>query len=171
MMNRQWILLFVVAVFLCGCTSTYKVISNAALESELKMVEVEMRSYGYYPVGKNTDTRNELTVIGQSYFDNDYITSNTYSFSDTVGNTMKYTISYRLWQQDSFIYVSNVEVKGCETSNINEYNKLCGKDSPKRRIEMLVSDSEVELYDASKTYALTGGICIVVAFWIWILTL
>ena len=139
-----------------------------------------MEKYGYYQAGKSTDTRNELTVTGQSYskytgygtkMDNNYFNSETYRFSDTAGNTMNYTISYQLRRSREMYYVTNVEVKGCETSNVKDYNKLCGVDAPKNKIESLHADSTIEVEDNESTYLLIGGIVLIATILILLPTL
>ena len=118
---------------LSSCTTTYQVTSKAALNKALDNVAIELRSKGYYPVGMSTDTKNEVTITGQSYskhagygtlMDNNYITNDTYRFADTNGNSMNYTVSYQLRNNNGFIYVTDLQVKGCETSNIKEYTNL-----------------------------------------------
>lgn len=150
---------------LTSCTTTYSVMSKASLDKALDNVAIELRSRGYYPAGTSTDTKNEVTVTGQSYskytgygtrMDNNYITSDTYRFADTIGNTMNYTVSYQLRNNGSFVYVTDLQVKGCETSNVKEYANLCGSSTPIRIIENLPPDSSIELYDENKTYVLLG---------------
>ena len=171
LMKQQALLLSLITTLcLCSCTTTYNVISKAALDQSIDRVAAEMEKYGYYPAGNSTDTRNEVTVTGQSYskytgygtkMDNNYITSDTYRFSDTAGNTMNYTVGYQLRQSSGLYYVTEVEVKGCETSNVKDYNKLCGSDAPKNRISTLPADATVELYDEAKTYLLIGGLTLI----------
>ena len=165
---------------LTSCTTTYSVTSKASLDKALDNVAIELRSRGYYPAGTSTDTKNEVTVTGQSYskytgygtrMDNNYITSDTYRFSDTIGNTMNYTVSYQLRNQGNFVYVTDLQVKGCETSNVKEFANLCGSSSPTKIIENLPQDSSVELYDESKTYVFAGLLALLVCIPIYALVL
>ena len=171
-MKQQLFLLSIFATLcLSSCTTTYNVISKSALDKSVNQVSSEMEKYGYYPAGNSSDTRNEVTVTGQSYskysgygtkMNNNYITSDTYRFADTVGNTMNFTIGYQLRRSDNgLFYVTEVEVKGCETSNVKDYNKLCGANSPKHLIETLPADQSVEIYDEAKTYTLIGVLSLI----------
>lgn len=170
MKQKSIFLVVIAALSLCSCTTTYNVISKAALDSSVNQVSNEMGKYGYYPAGSSTDTRNEVTVTGQSYskytgygtkMDNNFITSDTYRFADTAGNTMNFTVGYQLKNSDGQLFVTEVEVKGCETSNVREYNKLCGNMAPKQIIENLRPDTTVEIYDEAKTYLLLGGLSLI----------
>lgn len=74
---------------------------------------------------------------------------------------MNYTISYQLGRSKNTYYVTNVEVKGCETSNVKDYNKLCGADAPQNKIKSLHADTSIEIEDIESTYLLIGGIAII----------
>lgn len=170
MKKNRMLLLIAIALGLSSRTTTYQVTSKASLDKAINKVAIEMEKYGYYPAGSSSDTKNEVTVTGQSYskytgygtkMDNNYVTSDVYRFADTLGNTMNYTISYQLKEKDRLYYVTNLNVKGCETSNVKELNKLCGSNSPKQIIETLPQDTSVSLYDEVKTYLLIGGLSIV----------
>ena len=165
-MRKGYILLLSAMVMgLSSCTTTYMVIKKSAMDNAINEVAVEMEKYGYYPAGSATDTKNEVIVTGQSYskysgygtkMDNNYITSDVFRFADTLGNSMNYTVSYQLREKDKLFYVTDLYVKGCETSNVRDYNKLCGANSPKNIIERLPKDTPVSLYDETKTYILVG---------------
>ena len=139
------------------------------MDKAIDIVAIELKSQGYYPAGTSTDTKNEVTVTGQSYskysgygtlMGNNYITSDTYRFADTTGNSMDYTVSYQLKNKDGFFYVTDLQVKGCETSNVREYENLCGPKSPTKTITNLSPDSSVSLFDENKTYLLIGVLAI-----------
>lgn len=167
-MKQSLILLSIVAVVcLSSCTTTYSVTSKSTLDRGIDQVAIELQKKGYYPVGSSTDTKNEVTVTGQSYseysgystrMDNNYITSDTYRFADTLGNTMSYTVSYQLREKSGFYFVNNLQVKGCETSSVKEYGRLCGAESPTKIVSTLPTDASVKLYDETKTYLMLGGI-------------
>ena len=170
-MKQQILLISVVALLcFCSCTTTYNVISKTALDKSINQLASEMEKYGYYPAGNRSETRNEVTVTGQSYsqytgygtkMSNNYLTSDTYLFSDTAGNTMNYIIGYQLRNSNGLYYVTEVEVKGCETSNVKDYNKLCGSNAPKQLIETIQPDTTVRLYDEAKTYLFIGCIVLI----------
>lgn len=75
----------------------------------------------------------------------------TYMFKDTVGNTMEYTVNYRVKNDDDVYYVEDVRVDGCITSDINAYDKMCGSDSPVHKIEKLKKDEKISHVSAGKT--------------------
>ena len=169
-MKKLFVLIICCATF-SSCYTTHNVISKTSLDRTIDSVAIELKSNGYYPVGTSMGTKNELTVTGQSYsdysgygtrLDNNYITSDTYSFADTLGNTMNYTVSYQLnkstsnefyydFAYDGFYYVTNLQVTGCKTSNPKEYERLCGKYSPTKKITYLYPDKSVEVFDKKET--------------------
>ena len=161
-------LYFSIMTLLCmsSCTTTYPVTSKALLDQALNHVAIELKKDGYYLAGSSTDTKNDVRITGQSYsnysgygtrLDNNYITSDTYRFADTIGNSMNFTVSYKkLKLNNGLIFVTNLQVKGCETSNVKEYTNLCGSNSPIKRLDNLPHDTSVSLYDANKTYTFIG---------------
>lgn len=162
---KQLYLSILALLCLSSCTTTYHVTSKASLDKALDNIAIELSNKGYYPAGTSTDTKNEVTVTGQSYskysgygtlMGNNYITSDTYRFADTNGNSMNYTVSYQLKNNNGFLYVTDLQIKGCETSNVKEYTNLCGSASPTKIIDSLPKDSSVNLYDNDKTYVLVG---------------
>ena len=170
-MKKLFVLIICCATF-SSCYTTHNVVSKTSLDETIDIVSIELKRNGYYPAGTSTDTKNEVTVTGQSYskysgygtrMDNNYITSDTYRFADTLGNSMDYTVSYQLKKTSGgFYYVTDLQVKGCETSNPKEYEKLCGKDSPtKLNITNLHPDKSVEVFDEGKTIATASVISII----------
>ena len=159
--------LIICCVSFSSCYTTHSVISKTSLDETIDNVDIELRSRGYYLIGTSTDTKNEVTVTGQSYskysgygtrMDNNYITSDTYRFADTLGNSMNYTVSYQLKKSDGFYFVTNLQVKGCETSNPKEYRNLCGSKSPIKLITNLSPDESVEVFDRKTTLGAIGMI-------------
>ena len=147
-----------------GCYTTHSVISKTSLDETIDNVAIELRSRGYYLVGTSTDTKNEVTVTGHSEYGtfmvNNYINSDIYRFADTLGNTMNYTLSYWLKNNNKFYYVTDLQVKGCETSNPKEYRNLCGSTSPTKLITNLSPDESVEVFDRKTTLGAIGMIIV-----------
>ena len=176
--------LIICCVTFSSCYTTHNVVSKTSLDRTIDSVAIELKSNGYYPVGTSMSPKNELTVTGQSYtkyagygtrLDNNYITSDTYRFADTLGNSMDYTVSYQLNKTsdvfyhdsvyDGFYFVTELQVTGCETSNPKEYEKLCGKYSPTKKITYLYPDKSVEVYNKGETLTgvvLTTVICTII---------
>lgn len=132
--------LFILAlVFLfSGCKTTYLVISKESLDREINNVDIELENKGYI----HSSSRQE----GDEYI---------FFYSDSLGNTIEYTLYYKLdiEEHDGLYYVTDLEVKECNSSNPRE----CTKNSQIRNIEELTPDTSIQVYSPEKTRLL--GIC------------
>ena len=90
--------------------------------------------------------------------ENNFVTQDTYRFSDADGNTMNYSVSYSAKQtSDGIPYVENLELCGCETSNPKDYERLCGNNSVVKQINDVPKDQKVEKLNVmNTTLAITG---------------
>ena len=158
------LLLFSLVIVILGMTScmdVYHVTKKSTFDRAINSVQFEMNNQGFNSIGSSSNTRNETVVTGVSYsrysgygsaMANNFITQDTYRFSDSIGNTMSYSVSYSLKQTPKGdLYVDNVEVSGCESSNPKYYNKLCGNESLINRINNLPKDMEIESINTANT--------------------
>lgn len=134
----------------------------------VEKVQVELSNMGYELSGKETRVDNNVHVTAVSYssqtgygsaMDNDYVTTDKYTFLDTNGNLMSYSVSYNLKESDDSVkifYVTNVNVSQCETSNPQYYSNLCGSYSPIRSIEMTPKNTKIRIDDPFATGCLIG---------------
>ena len=154
-------------IILASCTNTRLVTSKATFDKSINEVKAELAQQGYAPSGSSSDTKNNVYVEGTSYsrytgygskMANDFITTDTYRFTNEDGNTMNFSVSYKAKQNGELIYVTDVNTAGCETSNAKLYNTLCGSSSPIKKLDNLPQDASFEETDIMKTtLAVTGG--------------
>ena len=153
-------------VIFASCTNTRLVTSKATFDKSINEVKAELAQQGYAPSGSSSDTKNNVYVEGTSYsrytgygskMANDFITTDTYRFTNEDGNTMNFSVSYKAKQNGELIYVTEVNTAGCETSNAKLYNTLCGSSSPIKKLDNLPQDASFEETDIMKTtLAVTG---------------
>lgn len=152
---------------LTSCTNTKFVSSKTTFDRTIDEVKTDLAKQGYAPSGSSTETKNNVYVEGTSYsrytgygskMANDFITTDTYRFSDSDGNTMNFSVSYKAKNSGNLIYVTDVSTAGCETSNAKQYESLCGSSSPIKKIDQMPQDASFEEIDVMKTtLAVTGG--------------
>lgn len=163
-----------VLFFFTSCMDTYNVTKRSTYEKSVQSIRSQMAINGFSSTGVSTSTRNETVVTGTSYskytgygtrMENNYITQDTYQFTDTLGNTMSYSVSYSAKQTEGGIsYVENVELCGCETSNPKDYERFCGVGSTVRRINNLPKDQEIEKVNMLNTTLAISAIIIPLSF-------
>lgn len=167
MQKRYLILLLNAILFFPSCTETFYVTKNSTFKKTVADVNSQLSNDGYKIVGSTSEVKNNLYAEKTSYskytgygtkMENNFITRDTYSFADSIGNKMNYSVEYSAKRSEKGVnYVENVEVCGCETSNPLEYEKLCGKGSEIYRINTLPKDQPIQTTDvANTTLAVTG---------------
>lgn len=68
---------------------------------------------------------------------------NTYHFIDSLGNKMSYSVYYAMWVDKKGDYVYYSELCGCETSNPNDFERLCGDEGVLGKIKELPKDQDI----------------------------
>lgn len=158
---------------LSSCMDTFYVTNKATFDNEIRLIEAKMAERGLSSTGKKTNTRNEAVVSAVSYsrysgygtaMENNFITEDTYTFADSLGNTMNYSVSYEAKQtRDGVVYVENIDLCGCEVSNPKEYDKLCGVESPIRRINDMPRDQQIQMVNTTNTTLTIMGVSIAIS--------
>lgn len=169
------ILLSVLFVF-SSCKDTYYVTKKATYYGKINKIHSYLSGQGFYSIGSNSETKNNVYVSATSYskytgygskMENDFVTTDTYRFADTLGNTMNYSVSYKL-REDAITgisYVEDVEVCGCETSNPKDYENLCGRYSMVRQnINNLPKDQTLEKVNMLNTTLVISAAIIPLTF-------
>lgn len=177
-MRKQYSIIFIVlsSIFcFSSCTHVRYVTKKTTLDSTIVSVKSQYAKQGFLSTGRTSDTKNEPVVAGISYsgkggygtaMANQYITYDSYSFADTLGNTMNYSVKYKLYRtMEGTLYVENVGVSSYETDNPLYYSQLFGSDSPLKQINNLPKDLALREYDNEKTLYLCsgilGGLCLI----------
>lgn len=160
------IFFLVILMTTTGCYNTHMVTSYEDHQNEIKKVQVELLNMGYELSGKETRVDNNVHVTAVSYssqtgygsaMQNDYVTTDKYTFSDTNGNVMSYSVSYNLNESDDsvkILYVTNVNVSQCETSNPKHYSTICDSHSHIWDIEDTPKNTKVRILDSLATWTL-----------------
>lgn len=169
-------LLFLLLIVLFGmssCMDQFYVTQKSSFDRSIKTVQTQLAQQGYELSGTSTNTRNETVVTDRSYssdfgygfwMDNKFITQDTYKFTDSLGNTMSYSLSYQAKQTDDEVsYVTNVELCGCETSNPKDYEKMCGDEAVVKQFNNMPKDRQIRVKNKTKTYWAASGITAVTA--------
>lgn len=164
-MNKRISICIAIAItfMISSCTTTRNVTSNNTFDNAKNTIEINLNQNGYNLNGESHDEKNELVSTGVSYskfsgygsaISNDYYQFDTYKFCDTVGNTMDYTVKYKVGIADERdYYVDCIQVVGCNTSKSSDYNKLCnGNYSPAKTFSNLPKDYHKTTTDTDATY-------------------
>ncbi len=145
----------VAAFLLSGCVGPMHVTSEPAYNNAVDKVISAIENEGYSFVDMKHDSRNELRheiahMEGDNYYSdwipNEIVNINTYSFADTHGNTMSFSVQFKAGvnRQNSALYFTHLEVVGCSTTNNNDYERLCGGQSPVWSLDSIQKDMTVK---------------------------
>lgn len=161
-MKNCQLLLLVLLVVLCfsSCTETKYLTRKSTLDKMVDSVKTQLMNEGYHTTGFSTKQTNEMEVVGISYtskagfgtaMQNNFVTQDTYTFADSLGNTVSYSLFYALDKQE---IVVNAGLCGCETSNPHDYDKVCGSIS---QIDWMPNKDAIEVPDFSAPLVITGS--------------
>lgn len=150
MRYKSLLLLVIGMVALTGCRSSEKVRSTKAYKEAVKNVQIELAEKGY----RLQDTKRSSDIDGTKL--------ETYILQDTNGNSMEFSVGYRVKNDEDVYYVEDVHVDGCKTSNGNVYEDMCGYDSPIYKIEKLKKDEKISHVSAGKTIFFLVGLPILI---------
>lgn len=166
------IIAIISVAFFSSCTTTQMTISPQSYEYEVNNINSTIISLGndYQLIGSGSETKNEIIVTGQSYFqysgygtlmDNDYYTYDNYIYNDTLGNTIEIEFKYkRGTDYHGSSYISKIEVTKCICEDKKYYNSVCGTSGFVKKVEQLTPDQQSVFYDkaASTLVGILGGI-------------
>lgn len=99
---------------LSSCYTSRNLNTKEELDSNVNNAILYLSSIGFHQNGENLDTKNELVVEGVSYstvsgygtrMGNNIVYNDWYSFVNSAGNTVEFTVSYQAWfaDQDSIV--------------------------------------------------------------------
>ena len=154
-----------------SCKNSFYVTSPSAFERVIGRAMGKIESEGYMSIGSHSKKFNDPEVIGVSYtrsagfgtaMVNNHKTVTTYSFKNATGDSMSFTISYSPKMVQNIPYIDDVELCGCETSNPNDYEKMCGKDSPVSWVKFMPQNQEIRYVSPGKTIGIIGGIALLI---------
>lgn len=176
MKSKRIIYFMAVVISLSSCTTTRYGMTLASLDDAMDGIKEEYSAKGYYltseltgqaistQISNSRDARNSIYMA-----DNANAKADVYSFQDSIGNTLKFSIAYNEALQGNTMYLLDVSTIGCETSNPKDFELLCGKNSPLAEIKRIPQDKEVVVGDAAKTQKLaifgSLGACVIALIW------
>lgn len=144
-----------------SCTETKYVTRKSTLDKMVDSLKTQLASEGYRTTGFSTKQTNDMEVVGISYtskagfgtaMKNSFVTQDTYTFADSLGNTASYSIFYALDKSDN---VEKAGMCGCETSNPQDYEKVCGFIS---QIDWMPNSDSITVTDTGSVIAIASGI-------------
>lgn len=170
---KNGILLFCLVTLMgfSSCMDTKLVTKKSTFDRVVSQVQEEMAQQGFKLTGSSSETKNDLVVLGTSYTErggygtelaNNYVTRDTYRFTNTSGHTASYTVSYLLREtKKGQPYIDAAEIAGCEVSDPADYELICGAKSPIYQINSMEKDQTVKVGNSTKTLLLASGVTIV----------
>ena len=174
------------AFLMTGCYSTVNVTSKERFDNTISSTTEKLNQMGYRKTGastgKNTDiTRSEgfvympnVGVLPYSNAKKNETTIDNYSFVNSNGEMLNYSVAYELKKShDSIMYVENVNILGCHTNSPDNFELLCGDNSPIMQISQMENVDNVSVYNENKTYAaiFIPIIAVEVVLLVWLITL
>jgi hypothetical protein len=165
-MKGKLLFIVVLLISLASCTSVKKVTSIDEYNKNINKVKRDLASKGFQLSGYKKESSNDIFVTGNSYstqsgygtsMNNDYSTNDVYTFSTTNGDIAEFSIKYREKYSDysHTNYIQTIELSGCKTSKVADYEKICGSNSYlQKSLKNIKKDINVEVYDSEKTTVL-----------------
>ena len=171
---KYFILMYVcvLALMLSGCTETVYVTSANQFVRSLNEIDSTLAEKGFVKTGEDNSNKNNLYVAGVSYsvytgygtaLGNDYVYSYGSRYTDEKGNTINYTLDYRMdkvFDDNESIYVYGVSVKGCSVSNPKDYTPICTQ-TVEPKVSSLPQDMPVSIYNSERTWGLVSILTVI----------
>ncbi len=168
-MNKCYLFLCLAALMsFSSCMDTKYVTKKSTFDHVVSQVREEMATQGFDLSGTSSETKNDLVVLETSYskadeyrseLANNFVTRDTYRFTNASGHTMSYTVSYLLREtRKGEQYVDGVEIAGCEVSDPADYEKMCGPLSPLYQVNDMEKDQAIKVGNGRKTLYLASGL-------------
>ena len=147
---------------------TKYVTKKTTFDQVISQVRDEMSQQGFNLSGSSSETKNDLIVLRTSYTEeggygtelaNNYVTRDTYRFTNAIGHSMSYTVSYLLREtKKGEQYVDAAEIAACEVSDPSDYEKMCGSNSPIYQVNAMEKDQMIKVRNGRKTFYLASGL-------------
>lgn len=130
---------------LSSCYTSRNLNTKEELDSNVNNAILYLSSIGFHQNGENLDTKNELVVEGVSYstvsgygtrMGNNIVYNDWYSFVNSAGNTVEFTVSYQAWfaDQDTIVEYDTYDTIIKKHQDIGGYRQISeGKKVVKKR--------------------------------------
>ena len=152
---KKALIAIVVAFIFASCMGPMYVTSVPTYNNTVDSVIAAIGDQGYTLTGKKHDHRNELrhetpafegNVNSSSWIPNELLNYDTYSFADGNGNTMSFSVQYKLSHDHTrgVVYYTDVKVSDWSASNRKDYERLCGAQSPIWMLDTIQKDMTVK---------------------------
>ena len=110
------------------------------------MIKIDMQSDGYTQEGQGRQG---------GYHDKEI-----YSFANQAGEKVQFTLEVHRGENDGMVYIDEVNVTGCSTSNIQNYEHYCGENGMPTYImkTYLKKDKKASKFSVGNTvWTIIGG--------------
>ena len=128
-MRKLYLLLVLAVMFgMSSCYHTYYVTKKTTFDNMIDSVRVQLSDQGFAFVGID---RSITDMVPSPNLEKTIsIQKETYRFADDSGKTMSYSVSYGKGESPKgVVFVNDVELCECETTDPNDFEKLCGDDA------------------------------------------
>lgn len=145
-MRKLYLLLVLAVVFsMTSCYHTFYTTKKTTYDNAIKSVRLQLSDQGFAFVGNNNTTNVVKPDMERPGAIITSIQKETYRFADDSGKTMSYSISYGKGESNKgIVFVNDVELCECETSDPNDFERLCGDDAVVKQLSNLPKDQEVK---------------------------
>lgn len=150
---------------LASCTQTYLVTSRDDLFGEVENIRRNLENDGYRLTSAKTSSGSVQVAglsMGEPSLGGAYTSQDTYKFVDGDGKTLTYSVAYQNRTIDTVLFVSSIQVCECETSDPDDFDRLCGSDSYVNRLNGIRENTEVHVTNKTQTALLATGIGVVI---------
>ena len=168
-MKKSCLFLCLAALFLfSSCMDTKYVTKKSTFDQVITQVSDEMSQQGFDLSGSSSETKNDLVVLRTSHTEesgygtelaNNFVTRDTYRFTNATGHSISYTVSYMLREtKKGEQYVDAAEIAACEVSDPSDYEKMCGSNSPIYQVNDMEKNLAIKVRNGKKTFYLASGL-------------
>lgn len=155
------------AVLLSSCTTTIPATSKAKMDETIDQVKYDLRQQGYYASGFSSEqkavhdygAKSSSGGAGHEDFEsNAIINVDTYRFENSDGNKMQFQVQYMVKEDKNGVYLAEVSTMGCESSKVQDYESLCGRHSPIKKLDSMPQDGKAKVANPVGTLWLSIGL-------------
>lgn len=140
---------FAVLVGMTSCYHTYYATKKTTFDNVIDSVRLKMADQGFVFVGNRKATNvvsyAKTTIPTPNVGRITSLQKETFRFVDDSGKTMSYSVSYGKGETSKdVVFVHDVELCECETSDPNDFERLCGDESIVNQLSDVPKDQKVK---------------------------
>jgi hypothetical protein len=167
--SKLMLLVFVVLLF-ANCTVTQMTVSPHAYGAAIEKVGLDLAELGsgYQLTESNMIVKEGVKITGHPYnsrtgdygtiVDNVKSTIDSYSYADTLGNTVNFEIQHNnKYDLDKKEFIDSVEVINCNCTDRKNGLKICSQDGIIKRNLRVVADQRSKIFSPQKSATLLSS--------------